>query len=853
MMGSSDPSSAAAGSSPSALASFVRAHEPEILGAWAVAVAERPAMRGAAKSTLPERVSPLVTAIGRAPDDFSTFESVGRELAFAQFARGVELTELVAQYSILRDILIERWSGAAAPSDVWPGAGVICRANDAAVSSALAASTEMRARSLSTIQSLSLAVLENVTLDELLQRLLAAFQELAPAVQAAAFYLREDDQVLRLHTSFGLLNQDARGATVKVGEGFLGQIASEKHSRLARVPSAEPVVPEPWTKMRVVHGLPLLVRGHLVGLAVMGSDSSWEFAKADQIAFDVVARQATDNIYDWKVRESIDSQKARLDALLEQLPAGVILGEAPSGKLILHNAQVEAIWRRPFIDSANVEEYRGWPIYHQDGRRLEPREFPLARAVAGSATVNEELEILRGDGTRGTVLCNAAPIRTADGRTVGGVTTFVDITEKRSLELQLKEIAAQAQSAETVQQVVAEASIQLAESFHEGSALRSIVSLAVPQIADGCAVFSISDGHQHQLLELADVDPRRAALARALLERRSALARALLDIADRVCRTQKPEIVPHVTEELLRGDSVSEEELAMFRELGLRSLMVFPLVARGHTLGALALATSRSRKEFSHQDFVLAQELTRRSAFAIDNERLYQEAQQAVRLREEVLEVISHDLRGPLNSVHLSAEVLRTPEASQDSVRKRAEQILAAAARMERLIRDLMDLAAIRSGRLSIEREPTDVPQLVLQAFKEYEDSAGRAGVTLEHDVEPGLSRVHIDRERILQALGNLISNALKVTAPGRAVTVRVVRRNGDVLFTVTDAGLGIPAEDIPRLFDRYFRGKSARGSGLGLGLPITRAIVEGHGGRIWVESTVGKGSVFSFTVPPGV
>ena len=400
-------------------------------------------------------------------------------------------------------------------------------------------------------------MLENVTLDELLHRLLTAFQEFAPAVQAAAFYLSEAD-LLRLHASFGISDEDARGDTVKVDQGFPGRVAAEKRTLLVRVPSAEPGTRAPWSKMRVVQGLPLIVRGRLMGVAVMGSYSSWDFAKGDQVAFEVVAKQATVNIHDWKVREAIENQKARLDALLAQMPAGVILAEAPSGKMTLHNAQVEALWRRPFIACGSVEEYRAWPAYRRDGRRLESEEFPLARALRGAVVVNQEVEILRGDGSRGTILSNASPIRARDGRIVGAVTAFVDITEKRTTERQLREMAAQAQSAEAVQAIIAEASVQLAESFHEGTTLHSIVRLAVPRIADGCALFLTHDGQRPRLHEIAHVDARKAALMRTLLGETA--PEKFGELVDRICRTQKPHIVPLVTEAVLREMSAREDD-----------------------------------------------------------------------------------------------------------------------------------------------------------------------------------------------------------------------------------------------------------------------------------------------------
>jgi signal transduction histidine kinase/PAS domain-containing protein len=845
-----EPSRELAGGTPSSLASFVNTHEAEILGAWVLAVSERPAARDEPRSRLAARAYPLLAALARAPADLPAIETIGRELARARFAEGLDLAELVAQHTLLREILISRWSTTAAPADAWPGVRAINRAIDAAVSAALAASAELRASALSTIQSLSLAVLENVTLDELLHRLLTAFQEVAPAVEAAALYLSEDDDLLRLHASFGISDEEGRGAAVKVGQGFPGRIAAEKRARFVRVPSAEPLTLAPWKKMRAVQGLPLSVRGRLLGVAVMGSYTSWDFAQADQVAFEVVAKQATGNIYDWKLRESIENQKARLDALLAQMPAGVILAKAPSGKMTLHNAQVEAIWRRPFIHCGSVEEYRAWPAYRTDGRQLASEEFPLARALGGAVVVNQEIEILRGDGSRGTILSNAAPIRARDGRIVGGVTTFVDITEKLTTERKLRQMAAQAQRAEAVQAVVAEASIQLAESFQEGTTLRSIVALAVPRIADGCALLLSCDGQRPQVLEIAHVDARKAALMRALLAKPA--TEKFGELVDRICRTRKPQMVPPVTEEVLRDLVVDEEDRTMLRELAVASVMLFPLVARGRALGVIAFAATSSRKDFSHQDVVLAQELTRRSAFAIDNERLYREAQHAVQLRDQVLEVVSHDLRGPLSAVRLSAHALANGEASEESVRRGAERILSTTFRMDRLIRSLVDFAAIRSGRLSIERAPADVAQLILEVSRELEDRSERAGVALEHEVEPGLPLLSVDRARIHEALENLITNALKVLGPGKTVIVKAYRKERTIQFSVTDDGPGIAPEEVPRLFDRYFRGGKARGPGLGLGLAITRAIVEGHGGRIWVESALGKGSTFSFTIPLG-
>src|SRR5262249_2167622 len=155
-----------------------------------------------------------------------------------------------------------------------------------------------------------------------------------------------------------------------------------------------------------------------------------------------------------------------------------------------------------------------------------------------------------------------------------------------------------------------------------------------------------------------------------------------------------------LNEDLLVEIASNVEQLTLLRELGLASLMVLPLVARGRTLGIVSFASAESRKRFTPEDLLLAQELARRSAFAVDNERLYAKAQEEVHLREDLLAIISHDLRSPLATVLLNATLLSgvTP-AARVNVTRHAEQILAAARRMGRLIRDLVDFAAVGAGR----------------------------------------------------------------------------------------------------------------------------------------------------------
>jgi signal transduction histidine kinase/PAS domain-containing protein len=836
------------------LAGFVRDHKQEILTKWTQAVRERRVVIESTDRALAERVSPLLELMASSGTPTPpNIDPATRELARAGLREGVELEELVLEYSLLRQCLGELWPPAQSAPGQWVDNQAIHAVIDAAVNAAVSEYAAARVRTLNAIEGISIATLESTSLDELLERLLLAFQEVAPAIDVVAIYLREGD-ALRLHAAVGVPDGPARASTARLGDGLAGRIAVERRPVFVADASAEPTLLHPLVvagSVRAVYGVPLIEGGEVAGVALMGSYTAWEFSTADRVIFDVIARRATGAIHYWKVRESVAHEKERVEALLAQMPAGVILAEAPSGRMTLHNQQVQMIWRRPFIASSSFEEYRAWPAFRRGGRRLEPDEWPLARAIRnGEVVFNEEIEILRGDGSRGTVLTSASPLRAPDGRTVGGVTTFVDITDKRTTEQQLKETTAKAQRGEVVQRLIAEASQHLAESFVERKTVKSILRLALPRIADWCGILLAEpDGQRLVLTEIESVDQRTAESVLEALKR-APLAGQPGSFSHEVFRQQRPVVIPVVTDELLSKWAHNEEHLTALRKMGMVSAMGLPLVARGRPLGVLLFASTRSRKTFSPEDLTLAQELARRSAFAIDNERLYTKALEETRQREELLDIISHDLRGPLTSVLVNAGLLAAPLDGAVKVAKLAQQILTAAQRMRRLIHDLVNFAAIGAQGLPIEKRPADPKDIVADALGAFEVTARDKGVSLTREVEPDLPRLSCDPERIVEVLENLVSNALKATASGGTLTVRVTRESDRLRFAVADSGAGIPGDELAHVFERYYRGRGAHGVGLGLGLAIAKSIVEGHGGRIQAESALGKGSTFSFTIP---
>jgi signal transduction histidine kinase len=285
-----------------------------------------------------------------------------------------------------------------------------------------------------------------------------------------------------------------------------------------------------------------------------------------------------------------------------------------------------------------------------------------------------------------------------------------------------------------------------------------------------------------------------------------------------------------------------------------------PLATDGPAVGALAI-TYESANPIAAYDRTFLQILGRQCALALRRIQLHEaeraarfEAEEATRAREEILSVVSHDLRNPLGTILMGVTTL---QQMIDPASPRAERMLTIADRiqrqsdrMARLIEDLVDFAGIQAGHLSIERRMTAPAAIIASTAELFSPIAEERGVEFAVDVSPGLPQVDVDPERAVQVLSNLLANALKVTPKRGRVTIGA-SDGAEVVFFVRDSGPGIDAFELPRLFERYWRSKKATYKGAGLGLSIARGIVEAHNGRIWAESQVGVGATFFFTLTP--
>jgi signal transduction histidine kinase len=407
---------------------------------------------------------------------------------------------------------------------------------------------------------------------------------------------------------------------------------------------------------------------------------------------------------------------------------------------------------------------------------------------------------------------------------------------------------------------LAAASTRLAGSLEFDATLGTVADLAVPEIADWCAV-EIVDGQQTPCsLVVRHVDPTKAELTRELLRRRP-LPPDDPHGAPNVIGTGASELLTDVQEWLREADASGSRQgsrqLEILRALQLTSYMSVPLVSRRRTLGALSLGSAGAGRRYGPADLALAEDLAHRAALAIDNARLYVEAQDAIRAREAFVARASHELRTPLTSVLGTIALLKkavagalreSPEALIDMASRNLSATLA-------FINDLLDVSKLAAGQETLSVEPVNVAEAVQRASEVVAAQARDKGVAIRVAVPTDL-QLAADRLKLEQVIINLLANAVKFSPAGGEVMVCAESDADGVLMRVRDGGEGIAREDLERIFEPFYqsgRGHARRRRGTGLGLAICRQIVTLHGGRIWAETDgPGRGSTLNVRLPGG-
>ena len=409
--------------------------------------------------------------------------------------------------------------------------------------------------------------------------------------------------------------------------------------------------------------------------------------------------------------------------------------------------------------------------------------------------------------------------------------------------------------------MLSEVSTLLAASLDYATTLRRVAELAVPLLADHCIIDLVGEDLDRGPIAVAHVNPERARRLDEVVRRHrpppGAPRHGMPD-----GRLPPPQLFENVPDALLVRMARDPEHLAALRELGPRSVIVVPLVAHDRPLGGLMLVMAESGRRYGPADLAVAEDLARRAALAVDNARLYRQANEALRVRDDVLAFVSHDLKAPLASMRLHVEMLQDHPLADTrldgdpvSPRERLARIEALTIKMSRLIGTLVDAARSSVDQdVQLQLRPTDLVALANQAIAEQQY------LTDCHTLRLAATTPELigdwDADRLGRVLDNLLDNAVKYTPEGGVITVEVssVEDVGGAwaVLRVADQGVGIPPEDLPHVFGRFYRARNVVGriAGTGVGLAAVRHTVERHGGTIEVNSHEGRGTTFTIRLP---
>jgi PAS domain S-box-containing protein len=532
-----------------------------------------------------------------------------------------------------------------------------------------------------------------------------------------------------------------------------------------------------------------------------------------------------------RVEEELVAANTFLDAIIENIPLMLFIKDSQSLRFVRLNRAAEDLigWPKQTLIGKNAYDY--WPNEQAEFFVEKDRETLKNGSIVD---IPEEPIQTRYRGVR-ILHTKKVPILDTAGNPAYLLGISEDITERKRIEKE--------------QRFLAEVSEALSASLEYEQTLANLARLVVQNIADWSAVVVMDEQGQLSRLKVASADPDQAPLC-AVLEQMTP-DRDLTHLMRSVIESKRPIVVEHLTLQYIESLAQAPVHLQALLATGTTSLVAAPLLMRGQPLGALVFTSSTTSRVYGQSDLRLAEALAERAAIAIENARLYRASVHAIQLRDHVLAVVAHDLRNPLSTILMQAGALKRqgPEPERRSL-KSVEVIQRAVRRMNRLIQDLLDVALMEAGQLTMERARLSAGELVVEAVDMLRPLAASASLELRVEVNTDVREVWGDRDRLLQVFENLIGNAIKFTKAGGNITTGAASRDGEVVFWVADTGFGIASENVPLIFDRFWQATRASRKGAGLGLPITKGIVEAHGGRIWVESTAGHGSTFFFTIP---
>ncbi len=521
-----------------------------------------------------------------------------------------------------------------------------------------------------------------------------------------------------------------------------------------------------------------------------------------------------------------------------------VIATDPQGRINLLNPVAEELTGWNLDDALGLPLEDVFNIIHEETR--EPVESPVRRVLREGATValaNYTL-LVRRDGSEVAVDDSAAPIRGPNNELAGVILVFRNVSAKRAEEGRTT--------------FLAHATEELNSSLDYRIALSTVARLAVPAIADWCAVDILHEGEVTRLA-VAHIDNDKIERVQEL-ERRYPSDRNASSGVYQILRTGQPEMIEEIPIKLLEASAQDEEHKRRILELGLRSYIGVPLKRGGETFGVITLAMAESKRNYNGRDFALAKDLAVRASLAVENARLFgdaenarQQAESANKIKDEFLAMLGHELRNPLAPIRSALEWMgRRPSEPHDRevgiIRRQVDHLV-------RLVDDLLDVARITNGRLEFNRHRVAISEVIDRATEMVWPASVQRAHTLHVDIQPGLA-INCDFVRISQVIANLLTNAVKYTPEGGNIWIVAQSKGSSATIQVRDDGMGIGPDTLRKVFHLFVQEPQALDraqGGLGLGLAIVQGLVSAHGGNVSAHSDgVGRGAEFIVQLPVG-
>lgn len=553
--------------------------------------------------------------------------------------------------------------------------------------------------------------------------------------------------------------------------------------------------------------------------------------------------------------EKLRKAEARYRTYFENAVEG-IFQTSPEGKLLAANPALSTItgYDNPEDMIHNMPNLDAIYVNPKRRRRL------LSLASKKGQANNFESQVYKKDGSIIWISENIRTMYDGKGKPLYYEGTVQDITFKKHAEEEKEKLIREqiarkeAEAAQRRLQFLADASKLFSSSLLNKKNMQQVMNILIPEFADWCTIDTLKTDGTLTSHTFYHKDTKKQRLGQELCKMYPLFSHSNTGIYAAL-QSKAPQLYQHLPDRFVQNISHNEKHFLMLKELGLESVIIVPMLLHNEVYGAISIVRDEKNIPFTKEDLLFAEELATRAASAIENANLYEQAKEGIRVRDEFLNIASHELKTPLTSLQLQMQILLKIMNNKDKILSHEEldNLLKSSTkqirRLAQLINDLLDVSRISNKKLELSFEEGSYPEIVEGVIERFRGPIHNSDSVIITNIEKDIHGI-FDKSRFDQIVTNLLSNALKY-GKGNAITVTLHKDAGNAILTVKDKGIGMSKKETEKIFDRFERTETAKQyGGVGLGLYIVNEIVKAHNGSVTVESEQGKGSTFTVSLP---